>query len=218
MSRAATRRDLGPQFDTSAWGECTKMEAATAAAHAYTEGSQDQRQVLAQATLTYSQVIHGSTQLPLAPYPASTESLLGHAMEDYTFSPVGPSQTHLLATPSPDFPGQDPATPPADLFLKLSDLIERELANTAAKITRDIKSDFQNLRSRMEAIETNWTLQYPERIRIQPTFRPSRTSLKQPFPELMTWKTGPEDITLESGAFLRPSRTFPLQSKSLSRI
>lgn len=74
-------------------------------------------------------------------------------MEDYTLSPVGPSQTHLLETPFPGFPGQDPATTPADLFLKLSDLLKSRLANTVAKITTDIKSDFLNLGSGMEAIE-----------------------------------------------------------------
>lgn len=40
-----------------------------------------------------------------------------------------------------------------DVFLKLSDLLDRGLSNTAAKITNEIRSDFQNLGARMEAIE-----------------------------------------------------------------
>lgn len=120
--------------------------AATAAAQphvAYTEGSQEQRQVIAPATLTYSQVIHGSPQLPLVPFPAPTECLLGLVVEYYTLPPVRPSQTHLLATPSPGFPGQDPATTPANLFLKLSDLLERGLANKVAKSQETLNLIFQ---------------------------------------------------------------------------
>lgn len=40
-----------------------------------------------------------------------------------------------------------------DLFLKLSELLEKGLAATAAKIPGEIKADFQNLGHRMEAIE-----------------------------------------------------------------
>lgn len=153
MSGPPVRRDLGPLIINAGESGCTKMATATTATQphaAYTDRAQDLRQVLAPATLTYSQVPQSS---PQAPSPASTESLLGLTMEEYAMSPAGPSLPHLHATPSPGLSDQDPTTLQADLICKISDLLERGLGITAAQIISNIKSDFANLGTRMEAIE-----------------------------------------------------------------
>lgn len=156
MSGPPVQRDLRPLIINAGESGCTKMAAATAATQphaAYTDRAQDLRQVLAPVTLTYSQVAQNSPHPPQAPSPASTESLLGLTMEEYAMSPAGPSLPHLHATPSPGLLDQDPTTLKADLICKISDLLERGLANTAAQIISNIKSDFANLGTRMEAIE-----------------------------------------------------------------
>lgn len=167
---------------------------------AHTEGTLEQRQVIAPTTLTYSQVIQGVHQPPLAPSPASTESLLGHTLEDFALSPLGPTHTHQMATPSLGYLDRDPATPPPDLFLRLSDLLKRGLASMAAQITRDIKSDFQNLGSRMEAIESKLD------FTVSRNNQNSDRSLTRPYPELTIWKIGPEDTTSEYVVCLKMSR------------
>lgn len=51
-------------------------------------------------------------------------------------------------------PAQEHPFNAADLYLKLSALLDKGLASTAAKITGDIKVDLQNIGSMMEAIES----------------------------------------------------------------
>lgn len=118
--------------------------------------TQENRQVLAPATLTYSQVAQSSPKHPqVAPYsphiaqapsPASTESLLGFNMEEYAMSLAGPSLPHVQVIPPPGYSVQD-------ITSLQEDLLERGLANSAAQITNNIKSHFANLGSRMEAME-----------------------------------------------------------------
>lgn len=125
--------------------------------------AQENRQVLAPATLTYSQVAQGTPSLPQAaphglhmpqdPSPASTESLLALHMEDYALSTSGPSLLHLSANPSPGYSVKDITTLQEDLFAKFSTILERGLANTAAQITKTIQSDQASLGSRMEVME-----------------------------------------------------------------
>lgn len=154
MSGPTARRDLGLQFSKAQRDGCTKMATVTASIHAACEErNPDQRQVILPATHTYSQVAQGTPRPPLVPSPASTESLLGRTMEDYSLSPVGPALPRMQTTPSPGMLAQDQVSPHQDLFLKLSDLLERGLANTADKISRDLKSDFTNPGTRKEAIE-----------------------------------------------------------------
>lgn len=58
-----------------------------------TEDPQDHRQMIALATLNLTPLVHVSTQQTMSPTPASTESLIGHTMEEYVFSPMGPNTT-----------------------------------------------------------------------------------------------------------------------------
>lgn len=69
---------------------------------------------------------------------------------------LSPMEAIAALSVSPSQPGCHGSDMPLnleDLFQKLSELLDRGLATTAAKITGDIKADFQNLGSRMEAIE-----------------------------------------------------------------
>lgn len=216
MAGPPARRDLGPEFNSAVEDGCTKMPAATDSAQphaAYPTRALENRQVLAPATVTYSQVAQSSPNLPQAaphgqhmpqaPSPASTESLLGLHMEDYALSPSGPSPPHLSANPSPGYSVKDFTTLQEVLFAKLSTLLERGLANTEAQITNTIKSDFASLGSRMEAMEdkigstvirTNQNAAHIQTLQEQLDTALSRTS-----------KIGPGDITLEFVAYQKPS-------------
>lgn len=93
---------------------------------------------------------------PLDPVsPASTEYLLERSLTDLNFSPMkaDPSQSH-----QPLQPGDSGLLQPfnvADLFAKFSELLDRDLHNTANKITSDIKADLQSIETCVEIIETN---------------------------------------------------------------
>lgn len=117
------------------------------------ERKPDNRQVTTPANLTYAQSAQGCHHVLQAPSPASTESLLG-TVEGYTLSSIGPAFSSMPATPALSLHGQEQCSTQIDLFLKFSALLERGLANTAAQISRDMKADFANLGTRMEAIES----------------------------------------------------------------
>lgn len=158
MSSLAIRRDLGPQFEASTRARCTKMATAAAAGsqpHASTmDGGSEQRQVLTPAILNYTPLSHGISQQAMTSSPASTESLIGHTVGDQAFSPAGPNRPYYNYFTTPGLHPQDHNFNAADLYDKLSALLERGLATTAAKITGDIKSDLQNIGSRIEVIES----------------------------------------------------------------
>lgn len=74
-------------------------------------------------------------------------------MEDYLLSPLRPAEAysaslHHIAPASTDF-----LINTTELFNKLSKLLDRGLTTIAAKITGDIKADFQNLGDRIETME-----------------------------------------------------------------
>lgn len=147
-----TRRDLGPQFDRASPNGCTKMAAAAQQHASDLEGNVEQRQVIAPALLTYTLANQSILLQQMTPSPASTDSLISRHFEDSAFSPIGPT---LIQQGGP-FPAcQTPEAGPQsdDLLSKLSALLDRGLANTATKITGEIKANFQNLGSRTEAIE-----------------------------------------------------------------
>lgn len=87
------------------------------------------------------------------PFPAFMESLIGHTMENLLCSPMGPNEAYSGSPQQPGLPHTDSLINTADLFHKLSELLDRGLSTTAAKITGEIKADFQNLGDRMETIE-----------------------------------------------------------------
>lgn len=97
-------------------------------------------------------------QQATTPSPTSTESLIGHTMADQAFSPAGPGRPTYPDFTTPGLHSQDHSFNAADLYDKLSTLLERGLATTAAKITGDIKSDLQNIGFRMESIENKLEL------------------------------------------------------------
>ena len=80
--------------------------------------------------------------------------IYGHEVTDLTPSSLGAisklPQNHLSHEAHP----LGPNVLMDDLFLKFSMLLERGLSQTAAKITNDLKGDFQALGSRIEAIES----------------------------------------------------------------
>lgn len=152
-----TDRNLEPQFATSTRPRCTKMATMAAApSQPHTSASErtlEHRKVLPPALLTYTPGIHGYGQQALTPSPASTESLLSHSFRDQAYSPAGPVESSHADFPPHGATGPDQSFNAADLYLKLSTLLEKGLASTAAKITGDIKADLQIIGSRMDAIE-----------------------------------------------------------------
>lgn len=121
------------------------------------DGATEHRQVPTPATLTYTPLSYGTSQQALTNSPTSTESLIGHTLGDQAFSPTGPNRPIYPKFSTPGLHPQDYCFNAANLYNKLSALLERGLDTTAAKITRDIKSDLQNIGSQigsqMEAIE-----------------------------------------------------------------
>lgn len=109
--------------------------------------------MIAPVSLAYTPAGLQGIQKWMTPSPASRESLLGCDFGDSAFSPAGPPLHPQQGVAVPFNPTQDMYSQPGDLFLKLSALLNKGLAATAAKITGEIKADFQNLGSRMEAIE-----------------------------------------------------------------
>lgn len=85
--------------------------------------------------------------------PASTESLQSYSFGDQAFSPGGPVAPSYADFPYPGTSPRPILSLSADLYLKLSALLEKGLASTAAKITGDIKAGFLNIGARMDAIE-----------------------------------------------------------------
>lgn len=81
------------------------------------------------------------------------ESLLSHSFGDQALSPEWPATPTYTDIPSHDAPVPDHSFNAVDLYLKLSTLLKKDLASTAAKITGDIKVNLQNIGSRMDAIE-----------------------------------------------------------------
>lgn len=85
--------------------------------------------------------------------PASTESLIGHTLEDYMLSPMGYAEAYPASSHQAGHTSSDTLINTANLLNKLLELLNRGLSTTAAKITGDIKADLQNLGDRMEVME-----------------------------------------------------------------
>lgn len=88
----------------------------------------------------------------LTPSPASTGSLQDRPPYEGPLSPQGSTSDHAGLTPYA-FPASDSASHIDSLFHRFSELLDRGLAQTAAKITGDLKADFINLGARIDAIE-----------------------------------------------------------------
>lgn len=73
-------------------------------------------------------------------------------MGEAALTPMGVTPLHSCYNPGPE-----PLTTSSPIlgtyFYRLLDLLEKGLAQIAAKITGDIKADFHNLGSRIKAIE-----------------------------------------------------------------
>lgn len=66
---------------------------------------------------------------------------------------MGPNNTYSISPQPPGCSHTDSLINISDPFNKLSELLDRGLTPTAAKITGEIKADLQNFGDRMEAIE-----------------------------------------------------------------
>lgn len=152
MPGSSVHRDLGPQFSAEDPRAESKMAAASQQRDTHTGGQAEHRQVIAPATLAFTPQTNPHKALMVTPSPASTESLIERSMDNFTLSPLSNTPAHQVAMTSVGGLDIDLPLNAGYLFLKLSDLLDRGLTNTAIKITNDIRSDFQNLGSRMEAI------------------------------------------------------------------
>lgn len=154
MQNSSARRDLRPLFSEVIAAGCTKMAAAASPNSQSVETSQEPRRVLTPASLPYPSTALGALQTPAPHSPASTESLLAQALGSCGLPAMGPSPAPSRLSLTPSTPGNDASVPVQDIFLRFSELLEKGLAQTAAKITGDIKVDFQSLGERMGAIES----------------------------------------------------------------
>lgn len=153
MPGSAIKRDLGPRFEAGGVQAESKMAAAPQTRDTASGGMPDNRQVITPATLAFPPPAISTAPLNASPSMHSTDTLHDHSLATLMLSPMRHSST--LQHTSNNMGGPDPDMPQnaGDLFIKLSELLERGLANTAHKITNDIRSDFQNLGTRIEAIE-----------------------------------------------------------------
>lgn len=153
MLGSSTRRDLRLQFSAEGKRAESKMAAVTQPRDQHSGGQQEHRQALTPATLAYTHLASTSITHIASPSPASTESLIERSMDTHKLSPMGENPDRMDNVTTPEGPEMDILLNAGDLYLKLSELLDRGLTHAAKKITNDMHSDFHNLGSRMEAIE-----------------------------------------------------------------
>lgn len=151
MPGRQARHALGPQFESMDGRESSKMAAASQQRdQAAEDPSTATRQVLHPATLSYTPLMPGSAPTATTPSPASTMSLLERSMGPYGLSSLEETPTNTDSIPAQAL---DVTFNVADLFSKISELLDRGLTQTADRITCELRSDFQNLGTRIERIE-----------------------------------------------------------------
>lgn len=154
MLRGSVKRDLRPSFSPRMEPLVFKMAAVThLTAQLCTEMEEDSSTIAAQASQQIPTEHAVSIRQESAPSPASMESLIGHTMEDFLFSPMRPDEAYPTSPSHHTQGASDSLINTADLFNKLSELLDKGLSTVAAKIIGDIKENFQRLRDRMETME-----------------------------------------------------------------
>ena len=129
------------------------MASAAAPHKSRAEEKPEGRNLSEAAPLLFNPLVQVNNQQDIPPSINSAEPLVGCNMEDFAIPLMGPNIGNQAAQFSVSPLTAASAFSVTDLYQALAELLDRGLSQTATKITGELKADFQNLGTRIEAIE-----------------------------------------------------------------